>query len=102
MKMHCLWKTIIGTALFFVMSSMAIAKENTADGWYGHISGGAFTPTDTDFSAAVNKSAFGVTVNATITADISSETGHAVFGTIGKKLNNFFSVANNSKYRKCY
>ena len=64
---------------------------NNSD-WYGNISGGAFTPTDTDFFAAVSDSAFGVTVNASITADISSETGHALSGTIGKELNNFFPL----------
>jgi len=92
--------TLVGLATWLVMPAIVSADSKNNSGWYGNISGGAFMPTDTDFSAAVNDSAFGVTVNAAITADISSETGHAVFGTIGKKLNNFFSVEGSLGYVK--
>lgn len=92
--------TLFGLAICLVMPGKVSADSKNNSGWYGNISGGAFTPTDTDFSAAVSDSAFGVTVNAAVTADISSETGHAVFGTIGKKLNNFFSVEGSLGYVK--
>lgn len=88
------------TLALSVIPGTVFADSDPNSGWYGNLSGGAFVPTDTDFAAAATDTAFGVTVNATVTGEVSTDTGKAVFATVGKKLNDLFSVEGSLGYVK--
>jgi len=96
--MRRLFFAVLYAALF--CSGSAFSAEKLKSGWYGNISGGTFIPTDNDFSAAGTDTAFGVTVSGSITGEISFDRGYAAYGTLGKKLNDYFSVEGSLGYVK--